>query len=1002
MSCIESNNIIWGKEMKKDYVEGFIKKIGFENKDSKYEIIIDDYKIDITFNDDQGGNIIDSNINYGDKIIVEHGGITNLTKKESLVQLECVIRLLQKGYKPESIELEKTYRLGHKDKGRLDVLIKKEGVAWCLIECKTYGEQYNNEIEKVKNEGGQIFSYYAQDRTPMIIGVYSSDFIDNNIVYEFYQISTKKLDKVGSVNDIFKSWNKEYIENGIFANGITAYEDENFNLRKRDLKDLNKEIGNKLYNSFMEILRRHAISDKSNAFNIFFNLFVCKIYDEELKKDSDILDFQWKTQDSVDSLLSRISKLYYSAIKQYLSLECDEFFYTRFSDNMIFPVREFSFVEILNKNDYVKNANILIEVVKILQEYKIKYFSRQQFLGDFFENLLNKGFKQESGQFFTPIPLTRFILKSLPIDKIIQNKISNKEQNILPYVIDYACGSGHFLTESMLEIERNFKHIKESDLTGPQLRGYLSSKDNYYWAKEYIYGIEKDSRLAKTAKIAMFLNGDGDADIVSYDGLADFYENNVYKNKLRSNVECRSLSNFDLVVSNPPFSVEGFFNTMTNIDNFVLKNCLTEKSSEIECFFFERTLQLLKDGGYAGLIFPLSILNNTSPIYTYTRQLLIMNFDILNLTEFREKVFSATNTSVVVLFLRKRSVKELLEIVNLYCEKKQYKENKKIELLRKSINENKYLDESLSGKLTDFILELKSQEDVLVAFSGEKKTQEYFQGYRIAKARGREELVENNYGILNSLDGDNTGLDLASIIHSKMIGQIKDFSNSEVVKYAKEVKNGEIFSNKENKYVMEAPSKFLTQNIIKVESISPYGDVIDNYELSETSLSELQENGELELISGLNYSKDAEVPYETKTTVLTASNIDIKTGRLTYDTKLIYLKEDFEVNNLLQVKKNDIIISMSSGSLKHLGKVALVDSDKKDMIGGFLHIIRCKDKRLSFAIYNRLMSKSFREYVFSKKGQNINNLNMKDLAKLKIAIPTDLDYFFNSENKVEI
>ena len=52
----------------------------------------------------------------------------------------------------------------------------------------------------------------------------------------------------------------------------------------------------------MEILRRHAISDKSNAFNIFFNLFVCKIYDEELKKDSDILDFQWKTQESVDSL----------------------------------------------------------------------------------------------------------------------------------------------------------------------------------------------------------------------------------------------------------------------------------------------------------------------------------------------------------------------------------------------------------------------------------------------------------------------------------------------------------------------------------------------------------------------------------------------------------------------------------------------------------------------------------------------------------------------------
>ena len=31
------------------------------------------------------------------------------------------------------------------------------------------------------------------------------------------------------------------------------------------------------------------------------------------------------------------------------------------------------------------------------------------------------------------------------------------------------------------------------------------------WAREYIYGIEKDYRLAKTTKISTFLNGDGDA-----------------------------------------------------------------------------------------------------------------------------------------------------------------------------------------------------------------------------------------------------------------------------------------------------------------------------------------------------------------------------------------------------------------------------------------------------------------------------------------------------------
>lgn len=145
-----------------------------------------------------------------------------------------------------------------------------------------------------------------------------------------------------------------------------------------------------------------------------------------------------------------------------------------FRSGNIFPVREFSFIEILNRNDYIKNANILIEVVKILEEYKIKYFSRQQFLGDFFENLLNKGFKQESGQFFTPIPLTIFILRSLPLDLIIKNKIKNKNQYILPYIIDYACGSGHFLTESILEVEKKFSVIKDSELTGPQFRTFSS------------------------------------------------------------------------------------------------------------------------------------------------------------------------------------------------------------------------------------------------------------------------------------------------------------------------------------------------------------------------------------------------------------------------------------------------------------------------------------------------------------------------------------------------
>ena len=55
---------------------------------------------------------------------------------------------------------------------------------------------------------------------------------------------------------------------------------------------------------------------------------------------------------------------------------------------------------------------------------KIRYTKKQQFLSDFFELLLTTGLKQEVGQFFTPVPIAKFIIRSIPFDKIIKEKLS--------------------------------------------------------------------------------------------------------------------------------------------------------------------------------------------------------------------------------------------------------------------------------------------------------------------------------------------------------------------------------------------------------------------------------------------------------------------------------------------------------------------------------------------------------------------------------------------------
>ena len=955
-------------------LKSFLKNIGFVETSStpeyKYEFN-NGYTVKCLFEDDGSGNVIMGQVDYGPDIKIGHTGICSISKDEFLVQLECVIRLLKIGYQPNQIELEKTYTLGHDEKGRLDVLVKKGNIPWLMIECKTFGTEFDDEIDRVKKNGSQIFSYYAQDRTPALIGVYASDLFSSS--FEFNQISTQKLDKLGEKKDIFKSWDKNFVSPGIFASGISPYECDSFNIRKKDLKELDRANGNKLYNRFMEILRRYAISDKSNAFNVFFNLFVCKIYDEETKGDEDILDFQWKLSDDANTFTSRLSDIYYQSIKQYLSLDCDSNYYTHFGNGVLFPIKEFSFIEILNVNDFTFNANILVEVVKILQEYKIKYFTRQQFLGDFFENLLNKGFKQESGQFFTPHPLTRFILRALPIDLLINEKVRRREPYILPYTIDFACGGGHFLTEAMLEIEKAFPSIRIGELNGPQRRNFENLKSNYYWAKEYIYGIEKDSRLAKTTKIAMFLNGDGDADIISADGLADFYTNKIYKNKLKNTIEKKSNNSFDLVVSNPPFSVEGFFNTVDNLDMFALKDTLSPKSCEIECFFLERSLQLLNNDGYCGLIFPMSIFNNKNNIYRKSRDLLLLNYDVYAITEMREKAFSVTNTTTVIIFARKRNADELRKILTDFAAEKGI-EHDDLDLMLSNIeiSDQTYLSTDLKGGLVDYVVNHYNHR-IIASFSGEKKNQEFFQGYRFSKGRGKEELVETNYGCLIPKEGDYGDSDLASAIHSLFHGNEFSELKGELSKHCAYVDASE-FLDPET-HLIFPPSKFLTSKTIKIESISPVGDVIDEFESKDTTIGDLINHNEVEFIPGLIYDKVDEVPFATDKIVLTASNIDLSKGKLVFDTKLIYLRDTFAIETNLTVHKNDIIISMSSGSLKHLGKVALAaDNHEQMMIGGFLGILRCNTEELANALYYRLMSKTFRKYVFAKKGQNINNL----------------------------
>lgn len=68
----------------------------------------------------------------------------NLLADENFVVLECVHRLLEKGYKPANIELEPKWKLGHgASGGRADILVRDNaGKPLLIIECKTAGNEF--------------------------------------------------------------------------------------------------------------------------------------------------------------------------------------------------------------------------------------------------------------------------------------------------------------------------------------------------------------------------------------------------------------------------------------------------------------------------------------------------------------------------------------------------------------------------------------------------------------------------------------------------------------------------------------------------------------------------------------------------------------------------------------------------------------------------------------------------------------------------------------------
>jgi type I restriction enzyme M protein len=604
---------------------------------------------------------------------------TNFSSDENFVVFECVNRLLSKGYKPQHIELEPKWKVGHgASGGRADIFIRdQENQPLLIIECKTAEKEFKKEWKEMELDGGQLFTYIEQEKATKFVCLYASSFDEktNEITLEQRIVSHKDNEQIlkddptlksfkdaQNVKERYKVWKDtyklEFTETGIFEDNILAYQigKDKYTL-EIDTKIIDATDKRGKYHQFRKILRKYNVSRRENAFEVLVNLFLCKIVDET--ENPNDLKFYWKgiAYDSYYDLVDRLQELYKIGMQRFLqqdivyisSAEIDGAFWAvkgekgnvtkqrikdLFKELKFYKGLDFEFIKVFNKRYFEKNAKILLEIIQMWQGLRLKTKEQNQFLGDMFEFFLDNGIKQSEGQFFTPVPICKFIVASLPLENYIQSK---KEPLL---AIDYACGSGHFLTEYALQIKPFIKKHKQV------------APSEYY---KNIFGIEKEDRLAKVAKVSAFMYGQEEINIIDADALAPH--------------EDIKTESFDVLVANPPFAVEDFLMTLEDHteDYDLFKTVSDIGNKNIQCFFLERSKQLLAPNGVAGIIIPSSILSNSDTMHIKTRELLLQYFDFVSITELGSGTFGKTGTNTVVLFLRRKANRP--EPAKLYWER---------------------------------------------------------------------------------------------------------------------------------------------------------------------------------------------------------------------------------------------------------------------------------------------------------------------------------------------
>jgi len=400
-----------------------------------------------------------------------------------------------------------------------------------------------------------------------------------------------------------------------------------------NLKQVFKRIHNYIY--------ANQGLQKDKAFEELLKLIFAKVYDEQYSVS---LQFYILPREDVTKVRKRIEELF-ERVKERYSY-------------------------IFDPNETIKlNDRVLAYAVAELQKYSL-VDTDVDIKGEAYEEIVGPNLRGDRGEFFTPRNVCRMTIQMV-FALFDEDKLMNVK------ILDPAVGTGGFLISAIHEYKKIFeKRGFKYDQLREAVRGI---------AENNLYGIDFNPFLVKVAQMNMVMHGDGSANMMHANSLEHpanwsddvlikiFGERRILREfgeleqlrKYLSTLEKpeeidKVLSNFDIVVTNPPFGTKAViddFNILKQYEITFYKANSPRSSLPPEQLFIERCLQFLKPGGVMAIVLPDSILSN--PGLKWLREWILERAYVIASIDLPKETFEPhTGTQTSILILRKKKPEE--------------------------------------------------------------------------------------------------------------------------------------------------------------------------------------------------------------------------------------------------------------------------------------------------------------------------------------------------------